>query len=47
MEKAGVVTGYGPDIDVAAWQELSRRLHPADARHPYAMSFVTLERRPA
>lgn len=33
-----------PDIDFTQWREISRRLHPADARHPYAMSFVTLDR---
>jgi dihydrofolate reductase len=36
-----------PQLDLRHWDELSRQLHPADARHPYAMSFVTLERRPA
>jgi dihydrofolate reductase len=35
-----------PDLDLSAWQETSRALHPADARHAYAMSFITLERRP-
>ncbi len=35
-----------PEWDPAQWQETSRELHPADARHLYAMSFVTLERRP-
>jgi dihydrofolate reductase len=35
-----------PDIDIARWRETARELHPADARHPYAMSFVTLERLP-
>jgi len=35
-----------PDLDPAQWQETSRELHPADARHPHAMSFVTLQRRP-
>ena len=33
-----------PDIDVGQWREVSRELHPIDSRHPYAMSFVTLER---
>lgn len=33
-----------PDIDLTQWRETSRQLHPADARHPYAMSFVTLDR---
>ena len=34
-----------PDIDATAWRETARELHPVDARHPYAMTFVTLERR--
>jgi len=34
-----------PDIDIARWRETARELHPVDARHPYAMSFVTLEKR--
>ena len=34
-----------PDLDLSAWHETSRELHPADARHAYAMSFITLERR--
>ena len=33
-----------PDINLGDWDETARELHPADARHPYAMSFVTLER---
>jgi dihydrofolate reductase len=33
-----------PDINLEHWHETARALHPADARHPYAMSFVTLER---
>ncbi len=36
-----------PEINLAEWDETARELHPADARHPYAMSFVTLERRRA
>jgi dihydrofolate reductase len=36
-----------PGLDLHRWDELSRQVHPVDARHPYAMSFVTLERRPA
>jgi dihydrofolate reductase len=36
-----------PDICDAEWRESARELHPIDARHPYAMSFVTLERYPA
>jgi dihydrofolate reductase len=34
-----------PDIELAAWRETSRQLHPVDARHAFAMSFITLERR--
>jgi dihydrofolate reductase len=36
-----------PEITDSEWHETSRELHPSDARHPYAMSFVTLERHPA
>jgi dihydrofolate reductase len=36
-----------PELDLHRWHEVSRVLHPVDARHPYAMSFVTLERHPA
>ena len=34
-----------PELDRDAWHEVSRQLHPVDERHPFAMSFVTLERR--
>ncbi len=34
-----------PDIDPACWFETARAYHPVDARHAYAMSFITLERR--
>jgi dihydrofolate reductase len=42
----GEVTGdvYFPPWQSADWRELERLEHPADARHAYAMSFVTLER---
>jgi dihydrofolate reductase len=33
-----------PAWDAALWREIERREHPVDARHAYAMSFVTLER---
>jgi len=33
-----------PDINIERWRQCACELHPADARHPYAMSFVTLER---
>jgi dihydrofolate reductase len=36
-----------PELDLSSWQETSRELHPADARHAFAMSFITLERRSA
>ena len=36
-----------PEFADAEWRETSREVHPVDARHPYAMSFVTLERYPA
>jgi hypothetical protein len=35
---------YFPPWQAAVWRELERSEHPADARHAYAMSFVTLER---
>jgi dihydrofolate reductase len=41
-EVAGDV--YFPPWQPAAWRELERVEHPADARHAYAMSFMTLER---
>jgi dihydrofolate reductase len=31
-------------IDPAEWREVERTEHPVDARHVYAMSFVTLDR---
>jgi dihydrofolate reductase len=34
-----------PAWDAAHWQEIERHEHPADARHAYAMTFLTLERR--
>lgn len=37
---------YFPDFDRSEWQEVERERHPSDARHPYAYSFVTLERKP-
>jgi dihydrofolate reductase len=33
-----------PDIDMKNWRELSRTEHPADERHAWAMTFLTLER---
>jgi dihydrofolate reductase len=45
-EVHGAVEGdvHFPDWNRADWRETGRREHPADARHLYAMSFVTLER---
>ena len=34
-----------PLMDHAVWGEISRENHPADDTHPYAYSFVTLEKR--
>lgn len=34
-----------PALDWTEWRETSRERHEADARHSYAYSFVTLERR--
>lgn len=36
-----------PDFDPGAWREVERVRHEADDRHPYAFSFVTLERLPS
>jgi dihydrofolate reductase len=33
-----------PDWTPAQWREVDRSEHPMDARHAYAMSFLTLER---
>src|ERR1700722_11789208 len=35
---------YFPAWIAADWREIERREHPADARHAYAMSFLTFER---
>jgi dihydrofolate reductase len=35
---------YFPPLDPKQWRETERKTHPADARHPYAFAFVTLER---
>lgn len=36
-----------PAWDRSAWREVARSEHPADARHSYAMSFVSYRRAPA
>ena len=33
-----------PEIDYMEWKEVSREDHPADEKHKYAYSFITLER---
>jgi len=45
-EVHGEVEGdvHFPNWNRADWRETERREHPADERHLYAMSFVTLER---
>lgn len=35
---------FFPELSRAEWREVARLEHPADARNPHAMSFVTLER---
>ena len=35
---------FFPKPDPGAWREVERTEHPADARHAYAMSFLTLDR---
>lgn len=35
-----------PSLQRTAWRELERSEHPADARHAFAMSFLTLQRLP-
>jgi dihydrofolate reductase len=44
-EVHGTVTGdvHFPPWDRTIWRELARREHPADTRHAYPMSFVTLK----
>lgn len=46
-EVHGEVAGdvHFPQWDRRGWRQTERREHPADGRHQYAMSFVTLERR--
>jgi dihydrofolate reductase len=36
---------FFPKIDPGEWRETERTEHPADDRHAYAMSFITLDRR--
>jgi dihydrofolate reductase len=42
----GTMTGdtYFPLPQLRTWREIERVEHPADERHDYAMSFVTLDR---
>jgi dihydrofolate reductase len=35
---------YFPLSQLRTWREIERVEHPADERHDYAMSFVTLDR---
>ena len=35
---------FFPKIDAREWREVERTEHPADERHAYAMSFITLDR---
>jgi dihydrofolate reductase len=36
---------FFPALDAAEWEEIACEDRPADERHPYAVSFVTLRRR--
>jgi dihydrofolate reductase len=35
---------YFPPLDPKDWREVDRQTHAADGRHPFAFTFVTLER---
>jgi len=35
---------FFPALDAAEWKEIAREDHPADERHAYGYSFVTLRR---
>jgi dihydrofolate reductase len=35
---------FFPEIDYREWKEISRQDHPADEKHAYPYSFITLER---
>jgi len=35
---------FFPEIDYMEWKEVSREDHPADEKHKYSYSFITLER---
>jgi len=35
---------FFPPLDPKEWREVERQPHPADARHPFAFTFVLLER---
>ncbi|MBX2896725.1 MAG: dihydrofolate reductase [Cyclobacteriaceae bacterium] len=36
---------YFPEVNMAAWKELSRKRHLIDDRHPFAFDFVVYERK--
>jgi len=38
---------YFPDFDATQWADVECRMHPADEKHAYPITFVTLERRNA
>jgi dihydrofolate reductase len=35
---------FFPEIDATEWREIERTEHPADTRHAYSLSFITLDR---
>jgi dihydrofolate reductase len=44
VDTEGAGDTYFPQLDPNEWREIERRPHPADARHSFAFSWVTLER---
>ena len=38
---------FFPEFDPTQWDDVEYRMQPADERHPYPLTFVTLERRNA
>jgi len=35
---------FFPEINYREWREVSRKIHPADDKHPYSFSFIEYER---
>jgi len=46
VEDAGTATGvFFPPFDMDEWRVVYRQAHPADERHPFAFTWLILERR--